>query len=331
MILAYTLCSVNYFAQAHTLGASLQRLNPDIKFVIGVVDKLEGKQLDTSILPPFELLEVDKINIADFEGMCERYDITELNTAVKPYYMKYFFDTYTTAEAVIYFDPDIIVYDDLAELKSHLRQQKIVLTPHITTPYNDNKWQSENDLVKTGIYNLGFIGVGRSDESLRFVEWWMEKLKHGARIDLCDGLFTDQHWTDLAPIFFKNTYISYDLGYNVAYWNLHERFCKNIGGTWSINETFDLHFFHYSGYSPFKPDIVSKYQDRILFEERPDIVELFEIYRKALLSHHQAYWQTIPCFYIKPPKIYRFLRFRKIFKYPFEKLLQLIEKNEDVS
>ena len=327
MIIAYTLCSVNYFAQAHTLGESLQRLNPDIKFVIGVVDKLDDKDLDESILPPFDLLEVHRISIEDFAEMCDRYDITELNTAVKPYYMKYFFDTYADAEAVIYFDPDIIIYDDLSELKANLRQHNIVLTPHLTTPYDDDKWQSENDLVKTGIYNLGFIGVGRSDESIHFVEWWMEKLKCGAKIDLCDGLFTDQHWIDLVPIFFEDAHIDYDLGYNVAYWNLHERCFSNENGTWRINNEFDLHFFHYSGYSPFKPEVVSKYQDRIHFNERPDIVPLFEIYKKSLLGNHQEYWQTIPCFYIKPRKIYRFLRVRKIFKFPFEKVLRWIEKD----
>jgi len=68
MIIAYTLCSVNYFAQAHTLGESLQRLNPDIKFIIGVVDKLDDKDLDEGILPPFDLLEVHRINIEDFCG-----------------------------------------------------------------------------------------------------------------------------------------------------------------------------------------------------------------------------------------------------------------------
>jgi hypothetical protein len=113
----------------------------------------------------------------------------------------------------------------------------------------------------------------------------------------------------------------------VAYWNLHERSFSNENGTWRINNEFDLHFFHYSGYSPFKPEVVSKYQDRIHFNERPDIVPLFEIYKKSLLGNHQEYWQTIPCFYIKPRKIYRFLRVRKIFKFPFEKVLRWIEKD----
>jgi hypothetical protein len=325
MILAYTICSVNYFAQAHTLGESLQKLNPDIRFVIGVVDKLQGKTIDTAILPPFELLEVDKIGIPDFQEMCDRYDITELNTAVKPYYIHYFYDTFPEIDSVIYFDPDIIVYDDLQELKTALTKHNIVVTPHLVTPYNDDKWQNENDLVKTGIYNLGFIATSRSAETLRFVKWWMEKLKFGAKIDLCQGYFTDQHWIDLVPIFFDNVFISKDIGYNVAYWNLHERHCsQDSNGTWKINDTYPLHFFHYSGFNPFKASVVSKYQNRILFDERPDIVPLFEYYRVSLLKNHQAYWQEFPCVYIKPRKVKRLVRVREIFKFPFKKLRSII-------
>ena len=90
MTLVFTLCSVNYLAQAITLGDSLKEQNPDMNFVIGLVDKLETKEIDQSKLPKFQLLEVDKINISDFEEMCLRYNITELNTAVKPYYFDYF-------------------------------------------------------------------------------------------------------------------------------------------------------------------------------------------------------------------------------------------------
>lgn len=326
MTIAFTICSVNYFAQAHTLGESLSKTNPNIRFFIGVVDRLDSKSIKSELLPPYQLVEVHQIGIERFEDLCGNYDITELNTAVKPYYIDYFFKTYQDAESVIYLDPDIIVYQPLTQLEEHLRQHPVVVTPHITTPYLDDKWQSEEDLVKTGIYNLGFIGVGRSEIGLKFVEWWKIKLFDGAYIDLCNGLFTDQHWIDLVPIFFDNVWIEYHLGYNVAYWNLHERFCSLKGNEWYINQDFPLIFFHYSGFNPFKSDIVSKYQNRIDFESRPDITPLFEYYRNKLLSNNQAYWQDFPCVYIKPKKIKRYVRVRKWVKKPFEMMLNLIEK-----
>lgn len=318
MKIIFTLCSVNYLAQAHTLGMSLAKHCPEVHFKIGLVDRLDSKQINSDLLPPFEIIEVHKIGIQDFQGMCDRYDITELNTAVKPYFIHYFFYQNPTVESVIYLDPDIIVFDDLSGIYQNLGKHAIMLTPHILTPYRDNKWQSETDLVKSGIYNLGFIGVSRKPEGLRFVRWWMQKLVHGAKNDLCQGLFTDQHWIDFVPIFFDQVTIDRDPAYNVAYWNLHERFMSKKEECWYVNDVYPLHFFHYSGYNPFKSDIVSKYQDRIQFSDRPDIRELFDYYGNQLIAHHQAYWQEFPCDYIKPKKPKRFLRVRKLFLKPIQ-------------
>ncbi|RYZ81228.1 MAG: glycosyl transferase, partial [Moraxellaceae bacterium] len=135
----------------------------------------------------------------------------------------------------------------------------------------------------------------------------------------------DQHWADFFPVFFDNVLINKHLGYNVAYWNLHERLCSNINGKWFINETTPLQFFHYSGYLIAKASEVSKYQNRINFEDRPDIVPLFELYKNQLLKNNELYWKHFRCDYIKPPKIKRYLRVRKYLKMPLEKLAQLVE------
>lgn len=325
MTLAFTLCSVNYLAQAHTLGDSLKEQNPNIHFIIGLVDKLETKAIDLSKLPNYPLLEVDKINIKDFDGMCERYDITELNTAVKPFYFDYFLKNHPEFSNIIYFDPDIIVFDKLTHLTSNLEKYNIVVTPHITTPYNDNLWQSEEDLINTGIYNFGFVAIKRSETSQSMIHWWCQKLEKECKIDLCNGLFVDQHWGEFFPVYFDKVLIDKHLGNNVAYWNLHERFCSEINGKWIINEVFPLQFFHYSGYLIAKPNEVSKYQNRINFENRPDIVPLFELYKNRLLENNELYWKNFKCDYIKPPKIKRFVRVRKYAKLPLEKLASMIE------
>jgi hypothetical protein len=325
MTLAFTLCSVNYLAQAHTLGDSLKEQNPAIKFIIGLVDKLETKDIDQSKLPIYPLLEVDKINIADFEGMCERYNITELNTAVKPYYFDYFLKNHPDVTNIIYFDPDIIIFDKLTYLAENLEKYNIIITPHITTPYNDDKWQNEEDVVNTGVFNFGFVAIKRSEAAQKMVNWWCQKLEKECIIDLCNGLFVDQHWAEFFPVYFDKVLIDKHLGNNVAYWNLHERVCSEIATKWFINETIPLQFFHYSGYLIAKPDEVSKYQNRISFEERSDIVPLFEMYKNLLLKNNELYWKHFHCDYIKPPKIKRYLRVRKYLKTPLEKLAQLIE------
>lgn len=325
MTLVFTLCSVNYLAQAHTLGDSLREQNPGFVYIIGLVDKLETKDIDKSKLPDYQLLEVDKINIPDFEGMCDRYDITELNTAVKPYYFDYFLKSRPEITNIIYFDPDIIVFDKLTHLEKNLEKYNIVVTPHITTPYNDDKWQNEEDVVNTGVFNFGFVAIKRSESAEKMINWWCTKLYKECVIDLCNGLFVDQHWAEFFPVFFDKVLIDKHLGNNVAYWNLHERVCSIIEGKWFINEKIPLQFFHYSGYLIAKPNEVSKYQNRIDFEHRTDIVPLFELYKNQLLNNNELYWKNFKCDYVKPKKIKRYLRVRKYLKMPLEKLAQVFE------
>ena len=65
-----------------------------------------------------------------------------------------------------------------------------------------------------------------------------------------------------------------------------------------------LFFFHYSGFDIRRPNEISKYQNRYTFEERKDIVDLFETYRKELLKNGYRYFAKIPCKYQKKQERY---------------------------
>lgn len=336
MTLAFTICSVNYLAQARTLGDSLRKTNPGYQYVIGLVDKLSQANLPADLMPPYPMLEVDQINIPDFAAMCDRYDITELNTAVKPFYIDYLYETYPDATQVIYFDPDIIVYQPLTKLNRDLTTYSMVLTPHCCSPTPDWKTPNEQHHLNTGIYNLGFIGLRRDATARQFVNWWKERLVYECRIDLCAGLFVDQHWVNFAPVYHDNVLIEHHPGYNVAYWNLHERyFSTDATGQWRVGDpaslstpetpTEPLQFFHYSGYSTDRPGEISKYQTRYSFDERPDAKPLFELYRQRLLTNHNDQYRSYPCVYIKPPVVLRYQRVRKAFKMPFNRVIALLE------
>ncbi|MFN8356513.1 MAG: glycosyl transferase [Spirosomataceae bacterium] len=329
MTLAFTICSVNYLAQAKTLGDSLAKHCPEIKYVIGLTDQLADKVIDKSQLPQAELLEVHQLNIPNFKWMCQHYDITELNTAVKPYFIDYLFQRETEVNKLIYFDPDIIVYQPLTELSRWLDHYSIVVTPHICSPVTDGYHPSEETHLNTGIFNLGFIALRRAEDTQRFVNWWKEKLAYECKIDLANGLFVDQNWVNFAPYYFQNTIIIKNLGYNVAYWNLHERLLHHNNSQWTVQsllsqENTPLIFFHYSGYQLAKPTVLSKYQNRFTFEQRPDVVPLFEDYAHQLHNNGNAYFAQFACSYIRPKKVIRYRRVRKVLNYPFELLLKWI-------
>jgi hypothetical protein len=283
MTIVFTICSNNYLAQAISLGQSLILHNPEYKFVIGLVDR-KISEIDYSTIP-FDILTVESIGIDDFGGMIKRYDITELNTAVKPFYFRYFFENTHKSEAVIYLDPDIFVYSPFIELEDALKNSEIVVTPHFTTPFDDDKKQNEEDFLNSGLYNLGFIGIRNTTVGNEMVNWWAERLRFKSYINFKAGLFTDQIWINFVPLYFPKVHIFMHPGYNMAYWNLHERSIVVKDGNSFVNETYPLVFYHFSGFNPIKNSVLSKYQDRFSFENRLDITPLFNDYSSALFSN----------------------------------------------
>ena len=334
MILAFTICSVNYLAQARTLGDSLRQTNPDWQFVIGLVDDLATAKLPTELVPTYPMIEVAKLGIPDFAGMCNRYDITELNTAVKPFFIEFLFDgrhapDQFRPDSVIYFDPDIIVFQPLTHLADSLTHYSLVLTPHTVEPTPDWETPNEQHHLNTGIFNLGFIGLRNNDTARSFVRWWQQRLTYDCRIDLCEGLFVDQQWVNFAPIYYPEVLIEKHRGYNVAYWNVHERILSEENGTWLVSghrtgSVELLQFFHYSGYGVLQPNAISKYQTRYTFVQRPDLVPLFRLYHDRLIQNGNDDYRAYPCVYIKPAPVLYYTSLRRLLNAPLLRLSQWI-------
>ena len=310
MQIAFTICSLNYFAQALSLGESLSKTNPHYKFIIGLVDKLEGlyKNGDKELISLVEksaIIEIDKLGIPNFNSFCSKYNITELNTAVKPYYFDYFFQNMEDLDSVIYFDPDIIVYSGLEELDKQLENNNFVVTPHTLSPIDDDGLDlDEKQINRTGLYNLGFIAIKNTNQSRRFIDWWKARLYKYCYVDYNEGLFVDQIWVNFLPLYFKDVWIERDLGYNVAYWNLHERFVSVKNNHYTINNETGMKFYHFSGFQPDEPAVISKYQNRFTFEQRKDIKQLFDDYSRLLNDYSYGKFAKIECFYGKNYKPY---------------------------
>ena len=165
----FTLCSNNYLSQAIVLGQSLLRANPVWKYVIGLVDKRDVT-IDYDKMG-FDIVDVDQVGIVDLEDMVHRYSVIELNTAVKPYYFKYLFLYRNTGDVVVYLDPDIYVYKPLLELEFVMQKHDIALIPHCLSAIPlDGCIPIEEDILNTGIYNLGFLAVKKTETGLNMVD-----------------------------------------------------------------------------------------------------------------------------------------------------------------
>ena len=78
-----------------------------------------------------------------------------------------------------------------------------------------------------------------------------------------------------------------DPGCNVAYWNLDHRDLTIDAGSYQVNG-LPLKFFHFSGYSPEQPHLLSKHQSknpRILLSERPAVRQICDEYGDLLAAN----------------------------------------------
>jgi SAM-dependent methyltransferase len=291
--LAFTICSRNFLAQAQLLHDGLRRHHPGIIFYVLLCD--DASEIDCHALP-FEILTIHELGIPGLDGMVEHYNITELNTAIKPFGFLALFDRHPGA-AVAYFDPDILVASRLEEFEAVLRDgADCVLTPHLCEPAEFAE-MDDGKMLQYGIYNLGFCALRDTPEVRRVAEWWARRLRTHCVIDLAAGLFVDQKWADLLPAFVGRTSILRHPGYNVAYWNLSQRTVRatDIDGNpgWEVNGA-PLRFFHFSGSVVDEPAIFSRHSQQFRADALRDVARLFKAYCVEVEHFGRHDYRVIP-------------------------------------
>lgn len=293
----FTICSNNYLAQAKTLGDSIKKTNSDYEFIIFLCDK-RNEQIDYSFFKNMSLYFIEELQIHSFDVMKSKYDITELNTAIKPFIFQYIYNNFN-ADTVFYIDPDVELYDSLNIIEKKLENNIAVLTPHILQPIKENAFPTlENSLMLTGIYNLGFLATKKCQDIDKMLDWWTKRLLVGCYNRRHLGAFVDQLPMTFLPIFFNNVSVLKHYGLNVAHWNLHERTLSRNEGKYIINNKYPLIFFHFSGYSPLKPDIITKRWKNCLLNDEV-LKQLHYDYADKMLANKYELFKNYKCAYIR--------------------------------
>jgi FkbM family methyltransferase len=288
----FTSITSNYLPKAAVLANSLRKYRPGAEFYVLLCDRTPvGLSRFEKIFNKIFPLEQLGLPVANAEQWIFKHSMVELCTAVKGPFLRKVFDELRPRK-VVYFDPDIVVLDDLVELETLLDNHSVIVTPHLVDPENVSGAILDNEVcsLQHGVFNLGFLAVRNSAEGRRFVKWWSDRLMQFCYDDIPHGLFTDQRWMDLAPAFFDDFHILRDKTYNVATWNLSQRRVEKRADERLCIEGRPVKFFHFSGFdSGAQLEMLKKYG-----QHSPALLELRERYIQELERAGQLQFGSLP-------------------------------------
>ncbi len=273
-----TVVAKNFLAFARVLGFSLRQHHPDVPFFVVLADRVDGVFDPTA--EPFEVVPLEALGVRNLRQLCFWYPRAELSITAKPYLLNYLLDR--GFAGAVFLDADILVLNTLDSLFEATVGRSVVLTPHLVDPLSSpDRVARELNILQCGVYNGGFVGVSASAEARRFLAWWRDRLWRQCLHDPARGFHYDQRWLDLVPTLFDDVYIERDAGFNVAYWHLPER--DTIAG---------VRFFHFSGFDPDKPHIVTRYAKRLRMAAVGHAATLFDRYVTLLEREQYAVTRT---------------------------------------
>lgn len=297
--IVYTVCSANHLAHAKTMANSFMAYHPEYTLYIVLVDSVDNR-FDLSLFRPYNIIEISKLGVSDFVDFTQRYTVIELNCAVKSFAAQYLFREFSP-DILLYIDSDTLIFNNLKTVESYLIESSIVLTPHYTTPLPlDGLLPRERDILRSGLYNAGFMGFRNTEVTHRFLTWWSGHMKTECHYNFEEGMGVDQNWLNWVPLLYEGVYLANDPGLNVAYWNLHERLLCVKDGQYFVNEVHPLLFLHISGYHFNQPNQLSRHQNRHHLSSFPILKSLLQDYIEKVKANGWDFYSGLTCAYAKP-------------------------------
>ena len=275
-----TIVAKNFLPFARVLARSISAHHPTVPFFAVLADRVDSRFVAAD--EPFETVLLDDLGIPALQRLCFGYSRQQLTIAVKPYLLKHLLGRgFTTA---IFLDADILVLNSLQPLFDETSAHAIALTPHLLEPpATGDRYARELNILQSGVYNGGFVGVSQHESAHRFLDWWADRLETHCLHDVPRGMHYDQRWLDLVPSLFDDVHIVRDPRCNVAYWNLLERRFTLLphGGP---DDDRRCRFFHFSGFEPDHPQNVTRYARHLTVASIGPAESLFARYADLLLA-----------------------------------------------
>jgi hypothetical protein len=262
---ACTIAAKARLPSARVVAASFAEHHPGVPFFVLLADEVEG--CFDPAAEAFELLGLDDLDLPDLRARCFRYEREQLSYALTPTVLRHVLGL--GFERALFLKQESLVCGPLDAAVERLEHAAILLTPHLLEPLDNDR---ELNILMSGVYNLGFLGVADRPAAHAFLEWWEERLATDCRHAVEEGLHWEQRWADLLPSLFDDVGVLRDERFNVGHWNLPERSVE------------DCRLFRFSGYEPDAPEQATRYADRLITSALDGASEHFARYREALLA-----------------------------------------------
>jgi hypothetical protein len=242
---AFTSINLRYLPKALAWASSVKARNPDWETHILLNDAVPEGAADWPCVDV--VFPINALGVPSFLPWAFGMRVVELCTATKPFYARRLLEA--GYEHVFYFDPDTYVYNDLDLLVDAFGEDDVLITPHCTEPAVSEAEIHYNEMssLAHGVFNLGFLGLRNSPTAVAVADFWSRRLLRHCADDHGRGLFTDQKWFNLVPVFFDRVRVLRHKGCNTASWNIASRPLSRRDGILHAGDD-PLIFFHFSGY-----------------------------------------------------------------------------------
>lgn len=285
-----TFASREYLPFARNLAASLARHDPGHELVVLLVDDLDGVVDATG--EPFRALRNEDLLDEDELHRMYLYHGHMFLAAIKPFLIDHV--VRESGSPTLFLDTDVAVYGSLADLAEPIEQRGVLLFPHALGPYpNDGLMPDDTTILSAGTFNDGMIGYG--ERGLRLLEFLMGRLRRECLAEPSLMRVCGQRWLDYAPSFY-DVAVCRDPGLNAAYWNLHERPLSERGDVVYAGDA-PLRAYHFSGYDPTNPGVLSKHcpeRPRIALGTEPLLARLAQEFVASLRAEGYDAHRGIP-------------------------------------
>ena len=286
------LCTRHFLPFARTAVQAFLEHHPDAIPVVLVVDadhpcdiEIDGAEIRTG----------REVVGARFPFLLLKYTGFEICAASKSYLLEHLVDS-GRFRKIVFLDADVLVMSPMTALLEGLDDHDFVACPHLVAPFplrpSAPERPSLGEVASVGILNTGIIGVRSGPAAKRFLATWREMVSAPGAFSGRESPQTEQIAFNWVISFGPDVQVLTDTAYNVAYWNLHERTlgCGSLEPRPSATPPFTvdgrpLVAFHFSGFVPAKPRVLSVHDGRHSLYLLPTVARLISHYMDRLSAN----------------------------------------------